>query len=151
MSTKRFHTILSVILSGICCWVGLCWGSDSIVGWTTAETIISNGTTTLSTGAILPVYAAPGIGKYILIDGKRYVEAGNNRFVLPMSNASPTSETSDDEICLQRFHKHHPHPRKHSDEDWKKIDAERNASMTPSQKIYRDLKKNIYPELFEKR
>ncbi len=150
MTTKRLCAIFLVILSGICCRPVLSWGTDSIVGWTTTETIITNGTTTLSSGTIQPVYSAPGIGKYIIIDGKRYMEMGNNRYVLQKGGSSSESETSNAERYSHRSHKHHHHKEKHPAEDWKKIDAERNASMTPSQKIYRDLKKKTYPELFEK-
>ncbi len=149
MASKRLCSTVAVILSGFFVWAGPAWGSDSIVGWTTSETVISDGTTTLSTGTIQPIYSAPGIGKYIIIDGKRYVEMGSNRFALPRGGSSSESEASSDGPYHHRSHKHHHH-HKHPEEDWKKIDAERNASMTPSQKIYRDLKKKTYPELFDK-
>jgi len=150
MTSKRLYVGLSVTLLGIILWGGLSWGSDSIVGWTTTETVISDGTTTLSSGTIYPVYSAPGVGKYIVIDGKRYVEMGNNRFVIQTAGLSSGAKDSSDGTCSHRSHKHRHHHPKHPEEDWKKIDAERNAAMTPSQKIYRDLKKKTYPELFEK-
>jgi len=151
MTSKRLHTSFFAILLGIILWGGgHSWGSDSIVGWTTTETVISDGKTTLSSGTIYPVYSAPGVGKYILIDGKRYIEAGNNRFAIQTAGSSSGAEDSREGTNSHRSHKHRHHHPKHPEEDWKKLDAERNAAMTPSQKIYRDLKKNTYPELFEK-
>jgi hypothetical protein len=128
------------------------WSSDSIVGWTTSETVVSDGKKTISSGTIHPIYMAPDIGKYILIDGKRYVSSGDHRFVLQHRKPSSTQDVSENTaVEHHRSRKHHHHSKdKKESEDWKRIDAERNASMTPSQKIYRDLKKKIYPELFEK-
>lgn len=128
------------------------WSSDSIIGWTTSETVVSDGKTTISSGKIQPIYMAPDIGKYILIDGKRYVASGGNHFVLQQRMPPSTQDACEDtsvEHHRSRKHHHHGKDAKKS-EDWKRIDAERNDAMTPSQKIYRDLKKKSYPELFEK-
>lgn len=128
------------------------WSSDSIVGWTTSETVVSDGKKTISSGTIQPIYMAPDIGKYILIDGKRYVASGDHRFVLQRRMPSPAQDASEsNSVEHHRSKKHHHHSKdKKESEDWKRIDAERNDSMTPSQKIYRDIKKKSYPELFEK-
>lgn len=127
--------------------------SDSIVGWTTPETVVSDGRKTVSFGKVQPIYMAPDIGKYIIIDGKRYVASDEHRFVLQVHSQSVhgTAEDTSDSVHHYRSKKHHRH--KHSEkasEDGKLSNAEQNASLTPSQKIYRELKKKSNPALFEK-
>lgn len=127
---------------------GLSWGSDSIVGWTSRQTLITDGTTTISLGTIAPMYWAPGIGKYVVIDGKRYVETGSDRFTLQVPDRSLSDPSSGSARSSQSSHKHKRPRKTDADAYGKAIDAERNAAMTPSQKIYRDLKKNVYPEVY---
>lgn len=127
--------------------------SDSIVGWTTPETVVSDGRTTVSSGKVQPIYIALDIGKYIIIDGRRYVASGEHRFVLQAHTPSVhgTAEDTSDSSHHYRSKKHHRHKKSQkAPEDGNRINAERNASLTHSQKIYRDLKKKSNPALFEK-
>jgi hypothetical protein len=125
------------------------FSSDSIVGWASEGVKLESSTGSMSSTTTYPIFYHPQKGRYLDINGKIYRDCGDGRYREDEPADVPAKNGRSDNETGATHYRHKKYKGKAYHEKMKQQDDALNSTMTPSQKIYRDIKKRTNPEIFK--